>query len=73
MAVLRHRIVSGEKGSMNGTRLAFSKRLAVPQHAVVARRRLGGEADGLEPANELANVLSHPRTSNHNSCMRRLV
>jgi hypothetical protein len=35
----------------------FAERLAVAQDAVVARRRLDREADGFEPADELANVL----------------
>ena len=43
--------------------VGLSKRLAVAQHAVVARRRLDGETDGFEPTNELANVLSHLGTS----------
>jgi hypothetical protein len=34
-------------------------------------RRLDGEADGFEPSNEFANVLSHPGTSNRRGCMSR--
>ena len=37
------------------------ERLPVAQDAVVPRRRLDREADGFEPADELADVLPHLR------------
>jgi hypothetical protein len=37
----------------------FAERVALAQDAVVLRRRLDREADRLEPADELANVLPH--------------
>jgi hypothetical protein len=37
----------------------LAERLAVAQDVVVARRGLDREADGFEPADELANVLPH--------------
>ena len=38
----------------------FAEWLAVAQDVVVARSRLDGEADRLEPTDELADVFSHP-------------
>jgi hypothetical protein len=64
IAARRQRIVSGENGNMNGIPFAHpvrsAERLAVAQHAVVARGGLDGQAGGFEPPNELAHVLSHP-------------
>src|SRR5919198_6027355 len=39
--------------------IRLAQRLAVAQHAVVARRRLDREAHCFEPTDELADVLSH--------------
>jgi hypothetical protein len=49
----------GRKRQRERHPVCFAERLAVAQDAVVARRRLDSEADGLEPANELAHVLPH--------------
>jgi hypothetical protein len=60
-AVLRQRIVSGENGSVNGHPVRLAERVAVAQDVVATRRRLGGEADGFEPRDEFAHLLSHSR------------
>ena len=59
MAALRQRVVSGEKGSMNGIPFCFPERLAVAEDAVVPWRRFDGQAYSLESADEFANVLPH--------------
>jgi hypothetical protein len=61
IAARRHRIVSGENGSVNGISFRLREQLALAQDAVVPRRRLDGEADRLEAADELAHVLPHLR------------
>jgi hypothetical protein len=48
IAALRHRVVSGEKGSVNGIPFAYRERLAVARDARVPRRRLDREAHGFE-------------------------
>ena len=59
IAALRQRIVSGENGSVNGIAFALRSGLSVAQDAVVPWRRLDREADGLEAADEFANVFPH--------------
>jgi hypothetical protein len=54
----------GGEGQHEWHSVGLAKWLAVAQHAVVPWRRLDGEADSFKPSNELANVLSHPDTSN---------
>ena len=62
IAVLRQRIVSGENGSVRGTPFLLAEGLAVAEDAVVdvvvAGCRVDGQADRLEPADELADVFS---------------
>lgn len=59
IAARRQRIVSGEKGSVNGHPVRLVQRLALVQDAVVPWRRLDREAERLEAADEFANVLPH--------------
>jgi hypothetical protein len=59
IAARRHRIVSGENGSVNG--MPFALRSGLPSRSTqyVPGCRLDGRARCFEPAGELANVFPH--------------
>ena len=64
----------GREREREGHAVLFAEWLPVAKDVVVARRRLDREPDGLEPADELADVLSHLATARRErvACFERV-